>query len=379
MQDIKKGYSKDKNGIKKEGWRKIDKLPRVQNPQALAVLSRVLKDKDLKVRKAAVLTLEQWRGTQVIDLLIEALEDEDWIIRRRAVSALGQFKFEDPRVVKTLMLALKDDNQIVRQEIQQVLGLGHDPATINPLVTLIKGYTDHEFQTYRETESPNSLVEKVAFFIDQYTWQEVADLGEHTLELLRCTLKNEDPRVRESTRKLLSALEEPDFVFQRIRKLKIGLLMYALSHEDQNISRKVIEVLLLLEEFDALEPLIKKLKIKDFGICKLIFRVLWKTEDIKIARTLINIVEDEDWRICELAAHGLKNLKKISLPLLVQHIKKQGDLSMERLIFYLKLLAKLKPTREQLTPLHPLLLSVIFTPSDEKVTALTKELLKTLA
>jgi HEAT repeat protein len=103
---------------------------------AVEPLIAALMDKDLIVRRNAVMALGGIKDASAVEPLIAALKDKDLIVRRNAVTALGQIK--DAGAVEPLIAALKDESPIVRGNAATALGQIKDASAVEPLIAALK-------------------------------------------------------------------------------------------------------------------------------------------------------------------------------------------------------------------------------------------------
>ncbi len=78
-----------------------------------------LKDEDQKVRENAAKTLGLIKDPQAVEPLIDTLQDSEIFVRQSAAVALGEMK--DFRAIGPLILALKDDIYVVRYSASEAL------------------------------------------------------------------------------------------------------------------------------------------------------------------------------------------------------------------------------------------------------------------
>lgn len=81
-------------------------------PHSVEPFNVALRDRDVNLRRKAVIALSTHKSLWMMDLFIFALMDEDVAVRQIAVKALGGIK--DDRVIKSLLIALRDNSSIVR-------------------------------------------------------------------------------------------------------------------------------------------------------------------------------------------------------------------------------------------------------------------------
>jgi HEAT repeat protein len=97
----------------------IEELSRSNDRRSIGALVAAMKDEDSEVRRAAMLGL--WRvGRPGFDRLMLALSDDDYLVRRGACEALGLL--EDARAISPLLDCLSDSNPEVRSSASWALG-----------------------------------------------------------------------------------------------------------------------------------------------------------------------------------------------------------------------------------------------------------------
>jgi HEAT repeat protein len=105
-------------------------LGEMKDPKGLEPLSRMLRDKDPGVQKAAADALVSI-GSASIDVLADALKDATSTIRLSAAWALGEIK--DPKCADVLIPALKDKDRLVRVGVVMALATIGDKRATAPL------------------------------------------------------------------------------------------------------------------------------------------------------------------------------------------------------------------------------------------------------
>src|SRR5215212_9997896 len=122
----------------------IEELSRSNDGRSLGALVAAMKDEDSEVRRAAMLGL--WRvGRPAFDRLILALIDDEYLVRRGACEALGLM--EDSRAIPHLLDCLSDSNPDVRSSASWALGRLRTTSATRPLMV---GLRDDFAQVRRE-------------------------------------------------------------------------------------------------------------------------------------------------------------------------------------------------------------------------------------
>jgi len=117
----------------------IKSLTAIGRPDLWEQLTRALRDKDARVRQAAITALRLRFGTKAIDLLIGALKDEKVIDRMRAVDFLVQIGQD---AISPLIVALGSWDETPRELAVQVLGRIGGAQTLSYLIPLVNDTGD---------------------------------------------------------------------------------------------------------------------------------------------------------------------------------------------------------------------------------------------
>lgn len=109
-----------KSGVRRKAARELGRAG--SDPEVVIRQSaRALRDRDLRVRLAAVSALAG-AGSKAIPLLLEALDCGCTGVRRQAAAALGDIESPPAEVVSALARALRDDHVKVAQAAARALG-----------------------------------------------------------------------------------------------------------------------------------------------------------------------------------------------------------------------------------------------------------------
>lgn len=148
----------------------ITKIPKISGfedkaTSAVSNICAALKDKDPKVRSAAIIALESIsiEATNVIPCLIDALDDNDEKVRYQAASALRKTaKLGVPELVS----ALRNKSAYVRKGIAFALGnVKPPPANV---VTSLKAIVDNENEDLEVRRVAASSLEEVGYDMQQF-------------------------------------------------------------------------------------------------------------------------------------------------------------------------------------------------------------------
>jgi HEAT repeat protein len=108
---------------------------------ALDGLVAALRDPDSEIRYLAAIALEKIADLRAVDGLVDALKDPDVLVRYSSADALG--KIGGAHAVDALITALHDPEPIVRLHATEGLCRIEDPRTINELVSALKDPDKH--------------------------------------------------------------------------------------------------------------------------------------------------------------------------------------------------------------------------------------------
>jgi hypothetical protein len=109
----------------------LEILKRIADPSAYDPVERLLGDKEVNMRVAAIATATACGGTRALPRLVRMLKDSSWEVRREAVKALG--RLGDGAAVEGLCGALEDHDHDVRETAAVALGKIGDPRGIHAL------------------------------------------------------------------------------------------------------------------------------------------------------------------------------------------------------------------------------------------------------
>jgi HEAT repeat protein len=82
-------------------------------------LGKALRDKDARVKTAALLSLGALRAEEEVKAILKVLEDKDWMVRSAAIEALG--KIRDSRAIEPLLERLEAEEGILRDDTAKAL------------------------------------------------------------------------------------------------------------------------------------------------------------------------------------------------------------------------------------------------------------------
>ena len=226
-------------------------------------------------------------GEPAVELIIKALKEETWFVPIELVEILGEIgderaiepiiqslkiaeeedrvkiaealkKIGEP-VIKSLIKALKDENEFVRWGVVWVLGEIEDKRAIEHLKQALKDKNGNvrlkaAWVLDKLGWHPQNEKEKVNYLIANRYWDELEELGEVGVESLKSALKDEDWGVRIETAETLGKMKD--------LKAK-EYLIQELQNENKYIRQTVAKALGNIGDTRAIEPLIKALKDED--------------------------------------------------------------------------------------------------------------------
>jgi HEAT repeat protein len=131
----------------------VDPVVRVRSAQRLGRLgvtraveplsNHLLRDGDYLVRAYAALSLGAIGDSRAIDSLVVAIRQRDEYIRQNVVKALSQF--DDVRVIPPLLIAVQDHDLIIRRDALRGLSKFDDPLVIERLLESLTDTPDMQY------------------------------------------------------------------------------------------------------------------------------------------------------------------------------------------------------------------------------------------
>jgi HEAT repeat protein len=157
---------------------------------------------------------------RTVKSLIRALKDKNEDVRERAAMALG--KIGDERAVEPLIRALKDKDKFVRTSAAKSIGKIGD---INFLVNALRDKDSNVREAALEALNmldwgPRNVSEKINFLIVSKKWNEVVKLGEPSIEPLVQVLNYEGGEIRENAARALGEIGGKRAVESLVQALK---------------------------------------------------------------------------------------------------------------------------------------------------------------
>ncbi|MHB9134167.1 MAG: HEAT repeat domain-containing protein [Armatimonadota bacterium] len=160
---LKSQLRADTEGLREKAAKQLGEL---RDPTAVDALIKAAKDKSPGVRRAAITALGLIGEPRVVEILLSALNDDKRGVKLAVVTALGDIgnsravepltaglRDKDPDIrkaatasmvklgaaaVDTLIGAINDPDEYLRQESMRALGHIKDPRAINPLLAILK-------------------------------------------------------------------------------------------------------------------------------------------------------------------------------------------------------------------------------------------------
>jgi HEAT repeat protein len=287
-------------------------LPAVPFLEGLLRYPRGLGGKGLTPFKEAAHVLIRL-GKPPIDRLSEVLADEDQNDSDRlgAVQFLGWTR--DPRAVKPLIGALKDEKEMLRSEAAYTLGQMGDDRAISPLIATLDDESSHvRCRTAEALEQlgmrNRSVVAPLVAALENPSWRVRSGAAlalswmnaEPAKAKLRVALEDESMPVRNAAALALALMGESDV---------IRPLIEALGDEIALVRAEVAFALGYTGDPRAVEPLITALKDQDDVVRLAAVRALGKIGDGRALNPLTAILKYEGGSIKYSAAIALGQLK----------------------------------------------------------------------
>jgi HEAT repeat protein len=289
------------------------------------------------LRQAAAETLGKLGDPRAVKPLIAALKDENAEVRQAAAEALGEIG--DPHAVEPLIAVLKDENAEVRQAAAEALGEIGDSHVVEPLIASLgdKDINVRRAATDALVEIGQSVQPLISALGDELSavceavaraLGEIGDpravqpligaLGQSSFVHRAAFGKHRDPDaiVRRAAAEALGKIGDPRAVQPLIGALgQSSFVRRAVSgkHRDSDavVRRAAAWALGELADPRAVEPLISALGDEASAVREAAARALGEIGDPRAVQPLIGALDDEDWDVRRTAA---KSLNKIDTP-----------------------------------------------------------------
>ncbi len=250
-------------------------LGRLGDPRAVRPLTNALRDYNSEVRQMATQALVRLGQPAVVPLIL-ALEDEDHLVRRAAANVLGAIG--DPRAVDRLIDALRDKDPDVRRAIANALDEIGDPRALEPFIAAL--------------EDDDRIVRREA------AWA-LGQLGNPSaVEPLIAALQDEDRGVRQAASGALVKMGQP----------VIETLCAALGDANAAVRWAITGVLGQLGDSSTIDPLIALLQDRDHVVRRAAATSLGKVGDARAVEPLIAALSDSENGVRWAAALALSDL-----------------------------------------------------------------------
>jgi HEAT repeat protein len=234
------------------------------------VLAQTLKTVDAPIRRRGVKRLGEVGDPRVVESLIAALKDEDQVVRWRAVEALKEI---GGPAVEPLIAALKDEDPDVCQLAAETLREIGDPA-VEPLIAVL---ADASWRTSGSSDEDPDVRWQAAKVLGK--------IGDPAVEPLIVALADEHQEGRWLVAEALGKIGDPRAVEP---------LIVALADEHQGVRCQAAEALGEIRGPRTVEPLIAALKDKDRVVRGVAAEALGKIGDLRAVEPLIAALKDED-------------------------------------------------------------------------------------
>jgi len=267
---------------------------------AIQSLISALDDKRSNVREAAAETLGRTKDPASIEPLVQLLKDNDVGVRMAVGNALA--KIGKP-AVPTLVMALTDSRNDVKKIAAETLGKIKDMESVGPLIQLLK---DDDLGIRLTVE------------------RSLKEVGKPAVPLLIEALKNDNNNIRNGAATVLGRIKDTGAIDHLCRLLKS-------KHRSDRIS--AVEALEKIASPTSTGHLIEALKDKDRDVRRMSVRALGVIGDVRALMSLVNILKkDKDARQYAYKAIGeifrksiTKDSKEIADPIVREFITMLGD------------------------------------------------------
>ncbi|HEV8607695.1 MAG TPA: HEAT repeat domain-containing protein [Tepidisphaeraceae bacterium] len=271
-----------------------EELSRSNDERSIGALIAAMKDEDADVRRAAMLGL--WRvGRPAFDRLLIALGDDDYLVRRGTCEALGLM--EDQRAISPILDCLTDSNPDVRSSAAWALGRLRKPRATRALIIALR---DDFPQVRREA-----------------AWSLGEIKPKQAVEPLVIALRDSDNTVRNNAAAALAELHDMRAVLP---------LLDALRDEDVATRRQAARGLGCLGDTGACDGLIAALSDLDAIVRECAARALGRIEDARAVTTLVEVLGDEDNQVRRAASDALVQIGKSSVKALSAALESENPI-----------------------------------------------------
>lgn len=256
-------------------------LGQIGGEEAIAGLTKALKDKNSEVRAWATWALGEIGCDLAVEVLLKTLKHYDADVRWRAVSGLGKISEKRPiaiteNFISKLLKCLEDSEYYVRTKAAEALGKTHSNNAIDPLV---KALSDQE----------SSVRYRAAYALGQIA-------TEDAMKALLKALEHTDSDVRVSVVYSLGQIGTDE---------AIDGVMQALKDPDYNVRAKAAEVLGKNSYYGGINALLQALTDKDHYVRWRAATALGEIGDNAAVTGLLQILKDKNPCVRGAAASAL--------------------------------------------------------------------------
>jgi len=330
-------------------------LGMIGDTRAVEPLIAALKDNNNGVRLYAMQALGLIGDTLAVEPLIILLTDKDWYVRWKSAETLDSLNWKPQTdlqkatylvakkewrecikmgvvAVEPLIVALKDNDDLVRSYAAEALGNIGDARAVEPLINSLKDNDSDVRESAAEALGniewkPPTDYQKAVYLVAMRDWQECVKIGADAVEPLIVALKDNDDLVRSYAAEALGNIGDPRAVEPLINVLKddnkwwvrekaakalgeigdaaIDPLIVALKDNDIGVRENAAEALGEIGDARAVEPLMVALKDNDSRVRFSAAKALGEIGDLRAVIQLIAALKDNDHLVRSYAAVAL--------------------------------------------------------------------------
>ena len=258
----------------------VQSLSRLQDPRAIAALSRALReDTDARVREAAANALGEIDDARAVPALLDALKTERVAaVREKIVHALGEI--DDPSAVAGITAVTKDPSVKVRREVAWALGELEDQSAVPALIGMAR---DEDSDVRRHVAEALGELKNTA-----------------AIDALTVMVKDADAEVRREAVSALGNLED---------RRALGAILGALKDANAEVRRQAADAVDELEDIkQAPAALIEALSDPDREVRREAANSLGSIEDPAAVPALKRLTADTDTEVRHAAAEALSEI-----------------------------------------------------------------------
>lgn len=283
--------------------------------QAQKFLLEALKHGDKKLRYVIAAALGESGDKRVIKVLIESLADTDWTIRKSATMALSEI---GENAVELMIEYLRGSNEEIREGCLRALVKTGDAGLRKLFEEIIKMDDDHRYLVRNSIVKIGTRVVEPLMRLFRVDNPEIVSfaasaLGEignpRAIPVLIPGLSHLDWGVRRSCAYALGEIGEPS----------VEQLSQALKSKNDDVRYWVTRILESIGE-PGVPCLISALNDPNREIRYFAAKALKTSFNPKVARSLINSLDDESWGVRKAAAESICNLANLQVSDLIRHI-----------------------------------------------------------